>query len=137
MASLGPNNFNEYGDSLKFFWTREVVVNSDQLNSTTIVKEKNMVLLKAAEYLRNEHTASCDTSNWPPTVEKLREFDEKLPDKSIIVFNKNLKPKDNPLSGSIQRYVHFFGSDLVNAMANGKNSYFQTFPFRTRSAQDC
>ena len=58
------------------------MVNSDGLNSTTIVKDKNMVPLKAAEYLRNdilEHIASCDTSNWPPTMEKLSEFDENFP----------------------------------------------------------
>ena len=69
-------DFDEYDDSLKFLKvdgnTPEAVVNSDGLNSTTVVKDKNMVLLKAAEYLRNdilEHIASCDTSNWLPTVE--------------------------------------------------------------------
>ena len=99
------------------------MVNSDGLNSTTIVKDKNMVLLKAAEYLRNdilEHIASCDTSNWPPTVENLSEFDENFPKSLSLFLTKILKAKDNPLSGSMQRYVHSFGSDLVNAMANGK-----------------
>ena len=99
------------------------MVNSDGLNSTTIVKDKNMVLLKAAEYLRNdilEHIASCDTSNWPPTVENLSEFDENFPKSLSMFLTKILKAKDNPLSGSMQRYVHSFGSDLVNAMANGK-----------------
>ena len=58
------------------------MVNSDGLNSTTIVKDKNIVLLKAAEYLRNdilEYIASCDTSNWPPTLKNLSEFDENFP----------------------------------------------------------
>ena len=54
------------------------MVNSVGLNSTTIVKNKNM----AAEYLRNdilEHIVSCDTSNWPSTVENLSEFNENFP----------------------------------------------------------
>ena len=65
-------------DSLKFLKvdgkTPEIVVNSDGLNSTTIVKDKNMVLLKAAEYLRNdisENNASCDTTNGPANRGKL------------------------------------------------------------------
>ena len=82
-----------------------------------------MVLLKVAEYLRNdilEHNASCDTSNWPPTIENLSEFDENFLKSLSLFLTKILKAKDNPLSGSMQRYVHFFGSDLVNTMANGK-----------------
>ena len=65
-------------DSLKFLKvdgkTPQIVVNSDGLNSTTIVKDKNMVLPKAAEYLRNdisEHNASCDTTNWSANRGKL------------------------------------------------------------------
>ena len=82
-----------------------------------------MVLLKAAEYLCNdilEHIASCDTSNWPPTIENLSEFDRNFPTSLSLLLTKILKSKDNPLSGSMQRYVHSFGSYLVNAMANGK-----------------
>ena len=82
-----------------------------------------MVLLKAAEYLYNdilEHIASCDTSNWPPTFENLNESDRNFPTSLSLLLTKILKSKENPLSGSMQRYVHSFGSDLVNAMANGK-----------------
>ena len=126
--------FDEYGDSLKFLKvdekTPEVVVNSDGLNSTTIVKDRSMVLLKAAEYLRNdilEHITSCDTSNWPPTVENLSEFDENFPTSLSLFLTKILKSKDNPLSGSMKRYVHSFVSDLVNAVANGKIVTFKHF----------
>ena len=82
-----------------------------------------MVPLKAAEYLHNdilEHIACCDTSNWPPTMEKLSEFDENFPTSLSLLLAKILKSKDNPLCGSMQRYVHSFGSDLVNGVANAK-----------------
>ena len=82
-----------------------------------------MVLLKPAEYLHNEileHIASCDTSNWLPTMENLNEFDENFPTSLSLFLTKILKSKDNPLSGSMQQCVHSFGSDLGNAMANGK-----------------
>ena len=100
--------FDEHGDSLKFLKvdgkTPEVVVNSDGLNSTTIVRDKSMVLLKAAEYLLNdilEHIASCDISNWLPTMESLSEFDESFPTSLSLFLTKILKSKDNHLSGSM------------------------------------
>ena len=101
--------FDEYGDSLKFLKvdgeTPEVVVKSHGLNSTTIVKNENMVVLKAAEYLRHnilKHIAPCDTSNWPPTVENLSEFDENFPTSLSLFITKILKSNDNPLSGPMQ-----------------------------------
>ena len=71
------------------------MVNSDGLNSTTIVKDKNMVLLKAEEYLRDdisEHIASCNTSNWLPAVENLS---ENFPTSLSLFLTKILKSKDN------------------------------------------
>ena len=70
---------DEYGESVMFLKvdgkTLEVVVSSEGLHSTTIVKDK--MLKQAAEYLQEEileYASNTDTLDWPPQLEQLKNF---------------------------------------------------------------
>ena len=55
--------------------TPEVVVSSEGLHSTTIVKDKTGIIKQAAEYLQEEileYASNTGMLDWPPRLELLK-----------------------------------------------------------------
>ena len=62
--------------------TPEIVVSTIALDSTTIIRDKNLILKEAAGYIREdilEYAAKVDKTTWPPTAESLKEGEKDYP----------------------------------------------------------
>ena len=117
---------DEYGKSVMFLKvdgkTPEVVVSSEGLHSTTIVKDKTGIIKQAAEYLQEEileYASKTDMLDWPPRLEQLKNSETNFPT-NLTEFLTNLLKSDCGNSDVIERLVHSYGSDLIQGVTSGK-----------------
>ena len=118
---------NEFGNQLRFLridgQTPEIIVSTEGLDSTTVIKDKSVILKKAAEYLRQDildYAAKVKSANWPPTFDSLKEDEKEFPQLINEFLTCVLKPKDQSCSESVQRMISSFGYDLIHGVTNGR-----------------
>ena len=117
---------DEYGESVMFLKvdrkTVEVVVSSEGLHSTTIVKDTTSIIKQAAEYLQEEileYASNMNMLDWPPQLEQLKNSEKNFPT-NLTEFLTNLLKSDRGISDIIKRLVHSYGSDLIHGVTRGK-----------------
>ena len=99
------------------------MINADAINSHTLIKNQDHLLMKAAECLRQdilEYAKNIPDSKWPPTVEDLSS-DARKPPKSLESFvSYLLKHKDHPNRNIVNRFIQSYPSDLIHGVTRGK-----------------
>ena len=103
--------------------TPEVLIDADAINSHTLIKNHDHLLMKAAECLRQdilEYAKNIPDSKWPPTIEDLSS-DARKPPKSLESFMSYLlKNKDHPNRHTVNRLIQSYSSDLIHGVTRGK-----------------
>ena len=114
---------DKYGELLMFLKvdgnTPEVVISSEGLHSTTIVKDKIGFIKQAAAYLQEEilqYASSMDRLELPPRLEQLKNFETNFPFNLSEFLTNVLKSKDRANSEVIKQLVHSYGSDLIHGV---------------------
>ena len=110
---------DKYGESVMFLKvdkkTPEVVVSSEGLHSTTIVKDKTGIIKQAAEYHLQEeileYTSNTDMLDWPPRLGQLKNSETNF-STNLTEFLTNLLKSDRGNSDVKKKLVHSYGSDL-------------------------
>ena len=99
------------------------MINADAINSHTLIKNHDDLLMKAAECLRQdilEYAKNIPDSKWPPTVEDLSS-DPRKPPKSLESFMSYLlKNKDHPNRHTVNGLIQSYSSDLIHGVTRGK-----------------
>ena len=99
-----------------------MVVSSERLHSTTIVKDKTDIIKQAAECLQEEileYASNTGTLDWPPRLEQLKNSETNFPT-NLSEFFTNLLKSDRGSSDVIKRLVHSYESDLIHGVTRGK-----------------
>ena len=117
---------SEFGNQLNFLTINrtgpQVVVSSEGLNSSIILKHKEEIIKECAKQLRQDilQYASNYSMPWPLTTETIDDGEKTLPESVNKFVSSLLKSKDLSLSDSIKRLVLSYSSDLTAALSIGK-----------------
>ena len=117
---------SEFGNQLNFLTINrtgpQVVVSSEGLNSSIILKNKEEIIKECAKQLRQDilQYASNYSMPWPLTTETIDDGEKTLPESVNKFVSSLLKSKDLSLSDSIKRLVLSYSSDLTAALSIGK-----------------
>ena len=117
---------SEFGNQLNFLTINrtgpQVVVSSEGLNSSIILKNKEEIIKECAKQLRQDilQYASNYSMPWPRTTETIDDGEKTLPESVNKFVSSLLKSKDLSLSDSIKRLVLSYSSDLTAALSIGK-----------------
>ena len=117
---------SEFGNQLNFLTINrtapQVVVSSEGLNSSIILKNKEEITKECAKQLRQDtlQYASNYSMPWPLTTETIDDGEKTLPESVNKFVSSLLKSKDLSLSDSIKRLVLSYSSDLTAALSTGK-----------------
>ena len=87
--------------------TPEVVVSSEGLHSTTIVKDKIGIIKQAAEEIL-EYASNMDTLDWPPRIEQLKHAERNF-QTNLSEFLTNLLKSDRGNSDVIKGWCILIG----------------------------
>ena len=103
--------------------TPEVVINSECIKAHTMVKNRDLIIKEAADFLREDiqtYASNLPELSWPPCIEELN-VETRQPPVSVTSFlSQLLKTKDNAEGSTVERLVQSYASHLIHGVTRGK-----------------
>ena len=98
------------------------VVSSEEINSNTILKNKEEIIKECVKQLRQDISqyALNYSMPWPLTTETIADGENTLPESVNKFVSSLLKSEDHSLSDPMKRLILSYSSDLIAAVSRGK-----------------